>query len=67
MIGDIALYQDKPAVHTHMVVGSSDGTARGGHVIAAYVFPTLEVMVTVDPNAMQKKLDKETGLVLIDP
>jgi predicted DNA-binding protein with PD1-like motif len=41
MIGDIALYQGKPVVHTHMVVGSSDGTTRGGHVLAAYVFPTL--------------------------
>lgn len=67
MIGDIALYQGKPVVHTHMVVGLPDGTARGGHVIEAHVFPTLEVMVTVDPNAMQKQLDKETGLILIDP
>jgi predicted DNA-binding protein with PD1-like motif len=67
MVGDIALYQGKPAVHTHMVVGLADGTARGGHVIEAHVFPTLEVMVTVDSNAMQKKLDKETGLILIDP
>jgi predicted DNA-binding protein with PD1-like motif len=67
MIGDIALYQGKPVVHTHMVVGSSDGTTRGGHVLAAYVFPTLEVMVTVDPIAMQKRLDPENGLTLIDP
>ena len=51
----------------HMVVGSSDGTTRGGHVLAAYVFPTLEVMVTVDPIAMQKRLDPENGLTLIDP
>jgi predicted DNA-binding protein with PD1-like motif len=50
-----------------MVVGSSDGTARGGHVLAAYVSPTLEVMVTVDPIAMQKRLDPENGLTLIDP
>src|SRR5580693_10292869 len=28
MIGDIALYQGKPVVHTHMVVGTSDGTTR---------------------------------------
>jgi uncharacterized protein len=66
MIGDIALYQGKPIVHTHMVVGSSDGTTRGGHVLAAYVFPTLEAMVTVDPIAMQKRLDSENGLTLID-
>jgi predicted DNA-binding protein with PD1-like motif len=67
MIGDIALYQGKPVVHTHMVVGRSDGTALGGHVLDAYVSPTLEVMVTVDPIAMQKRLDPETDLTLIDP
>jgi len=67
MSGDIALYQGKPVVHTHMVVGTSDGTTRGGHVLDAYVSPTLEVMVTVDPVAMQKRFDPETDLTLIDP
>ena len=67
MSGDIALYQGKPVVHTHMVVGTSDGTTRGGHVLDAYVSPTLEVMVTVDPISMQKRFDPETDLTLIDP
>jgi predicted DNA-binding protein with PD1-like motif len=67
MSGDIALYQGKPVVHTHMLVGTSDGTTRAGHVLAAYVSPTLEVMVTVDPVAMQKRFDPETDLTLIEP
>ena len=67
MIGDIALFNGKPVVHTHMVVGLPDGTARAGHVIEAHVWPTLEVMVTVESNAMRKSLDPETGLTLIDP
>ena len=67
MSGDIALYKGKPIVHTHMVVGTSDGTTRAGHVLAAYVSPTLEVMVTVDPATMQKRFDPETDLTLIDP
>jgi len=67
MSGDIALYQGKPVVHTHMVVGTSDGTTRAGHVLDAYVSPTLEVMVTVDPVAMQKRFEPETDLTLIDP
>jgi predicted DNA-binding protein with PD1-like motif len=67
MSGDVALYQEKPVVHTHMVVGSPDGTTQGGHVLDAYVSPTLEVMVTVDPIAMKKRLDPETNLTLIDP
>jgi predicted DNA-binding protein with PD1-like motif len=67
MSGDIALYQGKPVVHTHMVVGSPDGTTRAGHVLAAYASPTLEVMVTVDPIAVQKRFDSATDLTLIDP
>jgi predicted DNA-binding protein with PD1-like motif len=67
MSGDIALYQGKPVVHTHMVVGSPDGTIHGGHVLDANVSPTLEVMVTVDPVTMQKRFDPATDLTLIDP
>jgi uncharacterized protein len=67
MSGDIALYQGKPVVHTHMVVGNPDGTTRAGHVLDAYVSPTLEVMVTVDPITMQKRFDPATDLTLIDP
>jgi predicted DNA-binding protein with PD1-like motif len=67
MSGDIALYQGKPVVHTHMIVGDSDGTTRAGHVLAAYASPTLEVMVTVDPITMQKRFDPATDLTLIDP
>jgi predicted DNA-binding protein with PD1-like motif len=67
MVGDFALYQGKPALHTHMVVGHSDGRASGGHVIEVTVNPTLEVFVTVDPVPLQKKLDPSTDLTLIDP
>jgi uncharacterized protein len=67
MSGDIALYQGKPVVHTHMIVGAPDGTTRAGHVLAAFISPTLEVMVTVDPATMQKRFDPDTDLTLIDP
>jgi predicted DNA-binding protein with PD1-like motif len=67
MSGDIALYHGEPVVHTHMIVGTADGTTRGGHVLDAYVSPTLEAIVTVDPIAMQKRFDPETDLTLIDP
>jgi predicted DNA-binding protein with PD1-like motif len=67
MSGDIAIYQGKPIVHTHMVVGGPDGNTRGGHVLSAYVSPTPEVMVTVDSIAMHKRFDLETDLTLIDP
>jgi uncharacterized protein len=67
MIGNITLVKGQPAVHTHMSVASSDGTVRGGHVISAFVFPTLELFMTVYPTALHKERDAATGLMLIDP
>jgi uncharacterized protein len=67
MIGDIALVNDQPAVHTHVAVASSDGTVRGGHVINAFVFPTLELFMTVYSTPLRKESDEATGLKLIDP
>lgn len=67
MLGDIALYKGNPVVHTHMVAGLRDGSTRAGHVLDAHVNPTLEVMITVDPNAMHKRFDDTLGFTIIDP
>jgi hypothetical protein len=67
MTGDIALYNEQPVVHTHVALASSDGTVKGGHLIEANVFPTLELFLTVYPTALHKQLDDETQLKPIDP
>ena len=33
LIGDVAAGQDGPVVHVHAVLGLSDGTTRGGHLL----------------------------------
>jgi uncharacterized protein len=65
LVGDIALENDKPKVHAHVVVGKSDGTAHGGHLLEARVWPTLEVILVESPQHLQRKIDGETGLALI--
>jgi predicted DNA-binding protein with PD1-like motif len=67
MIGDIALYDDKPVVHAHINLASSDGIVHGGHLLEGFVTPTLEVMMTVEPVPLYKKFNNEFGGVLIDP
>jgi predicted DNA-binding protein with PD1-like motif len=67
LIGDIALKDDKPAVHAHIVVGKRDGTAHGGHLIKATVRPTCEVILTVSPAHLIKHIDPESGIALIRP
>jgi len=67
MIGNIALVNDQPVDHTHVSVASSNGTVLGGHVINAFVFPTLELFMTVYPMPLHKESDEATGLKLIEP
>lgn len=65
MIGDIALKDGEPQVHAHLVVGRKDGTAHGGHLLEAHVRPTCELILTESPAHMEKKIDPESGLALI--
>jgi predicted DNA-binding protein with PD1-like motif len=67
LMGDIALQDGAPAVHAHVVLGKPDGTAHGGHLIEAHVRPTLEVILVESPRFLQRRVDAETGLALIDP
>jgi len=65
LIGDVALKDGKPVVHAHAVIGKRDGTALGGHLLAAHVRPTCEVVLTESPTRLQKSIDAESGLALI--
>ncbi len=66
LVGTIAPKEDSgPQVHAHVVVGRSDGTTRGGHLLEAHARPTLEVVVTEPPAHLVSRTDEETGLPLI--
>ena len=67
LLGDIAQKDDEPQVHAHVVVGKRDGTAHGGHLLAATVRPTLEVILVEAPAHLARRFDPESGLALIDP
>jgi predicted DNA-binding protein with PD1-like motif len=66
LVGTIAPREDgEPQVHAHVVLGRSDGTTRGGHLLEAHVRPTLEVVLVESPEHLQRRTDEETGLPLI--
>ena len=67
LLGDVALDDGEPKVHAHVVVGRSDGTTLGGHLLEAHVRPTLEVILVESPGHLRKQIDRETGLALIRP
>jgi uncharacterized protein len=65
LVSDVALKGGEPQVHAHVVVGRADGTAHGGHLLEAHVWPTLEVVLIESPAHLRRELDEETGLPLI--
>lgn len=66
LIGDVAEGQDGPALNIHVVLGLSDGTTRGGHLIEGQVFPTLELVVTENPAELRRVMHPDLGVALID-
>jgi len=66
LIGDVAEGQDGPSLNLHVVLGLSDGTTRGGHLIEGQVFPTLEVIVTETPAELRRVMRPDIGVALID-
>jgi predicted DNA-binding protein with PD1-like motif len=66
-LGDISLSEGKPKIHAHVVLGKSDGSAWGGHILKAIVRPTLEVILTESPTHLRREYDQASGLALINP
>jgi predicted DNA-binding protein with PD1-like motif len=66
-IGDVAISDDgKASLHVHIVLGLSDGSTRGGHLLAGVVRPTLEVVLTEAPAKLRRKKRADLGIALID-
>lgn len=66
LLGNVTVFQEKPKLHAHVVVGKVDGTAHGGHLMEAHVRPTLEVVLTEEPANLRRRTDEATGLALLD-
>jgi predicted DNA-binding protein with PD1-like motif len=65
LMGDVAATDGTPSLHAHVVLGKSDGSAVGGHLLEAHIRPTLEVILIQPPSYLRKHKDPETGLPLI--
>ena len=66
-IGDVAVGDDgKESLHVHVVLGLSDGSTRGGHLLRGTVHPTLEVVLTETPARLRRRKRPDLGIALID-
>ncbi|WP_295654842.1 PPC domain-containing DNA-binding protein [uncultured Mucilaginibacter sp.] len=66
-IGNIAVFNNKPVVHAHVGTAPASGVMKGGHLFEGFVWPTLEVYVTVEPASIGKKREPELGFLMLDP
>jgi len=67
VIGDVAEDdQGRPSLHLHTVLGLSDGTTRGGHLLEGIVKPTLEIVLVETPKRLRRRKRPELGVALID-
>jgi len=65
LTGDISTYENEYKIHAHVVLGRSDGTAHGGHLMKAIVHPTLEIILNESPEYLKREMDKDSGIPLI--
>jgi uncharacterized protein len=66
LLGSLALREGEPLLHAHAVVGRRDGSASGGHLLSATVWPTLELFIDAYPTTLNKHDRPELGIATID-
>ena len=66
LLGTVAETEDgQPSLHIHVVVGRSDATTRGGHLVAGIVRPTMELVIEESPEHLKRIHDHRSGLTLL--
>lgn len=61
LVGDVSVHEGDVMVHAHVVVGCRDRSTRGGHLLSATVWPTLEVVFTETPAVLRRALIPRRG------
>ena len=65
LVGNVGVDGAETKIHAHVTLGRRNGSAIGGHLLAATVFPTLEMHLVDYGAAIVRGKDEETGLSLI--
>jgi hypothetical protein len=65
LLGTITLADGAPKVHAHAIIGRKDGSTMAGHLLAAEVWPTLELFLTAYAQPLERKHDPELRIPLL--
>jgi len=67
MQGNLALRDGERVVHCHLTLARRDGTVVGGHLVAATVANTVELVLTIPEGIRLKRKPEPSGLVGLYP
>ncbi len=64
--GNIAVLDGQEMLHLHVSIADSNHRALAGHLFSATVSVTLELAIAFFPGVLERKMDEEIGLNLLD-
>lgn len=64
--GNVSMSGGKIKIHAHVLVGDKEFQVFGGHLEDGVVLPTCEIVFTRFGEIVERKMDEETGLPLLD-
>jgi predicted DNA-binding protein with PD1-like motif len=65
LTGNMSWHEGKPVVHSHAALGNDKFEAYGGHLFEARVAVTVEIVITIFDQRVERKFDPNIGLNLL--
>ncbi len=66
LVGNVSIKDAEPFTHIHVTLGRRDLSIVGGHLNDAVVHPNLELWLRPEATAIERTLDENSGLYLMD-
>lgn len=66
LLGNLSTLSGKPFLHAHVSISDQNFNVKGGHLFAATVGATLEIVFEEFSSDIDRKLNQEIGLNLLD-
>ena len=67
ILGNVTQKEGRQFLHIHGTFGRRDMSVLAGHIMAATVFPLMEVVITPTKNRAVRRFDEGLGLYVIEP
>lgn len=66
LVGNLAQVEGKAFLHAHITISDKDCKAFAGHLFSAKIYATGEFFIYAFDKKIERKLDEEIGLKLLD-